>query len=293
MCPTNTSRGLSVLKKVQTLAAKIVDAGWFTHGITIIIIFNALVVGLDTSSYLHERFSIVFQWINDVILVVFILEALAKMMSTYPRCHLYFNDGWNIFDFAIIIFCLIPTTGQLATIARLARVLRVLRLVSALPQLRVLVTALIHSVPGMFNIVLLMSIIFYVYGVTGYHLFHDVDPTHWRTLGISMLTLFRIVTLEDWTDIMYTALDHYWWAWIYFLSFVVVGTFVIINLFIGIVITNVQEAREKSLQELRSAIHSDEVIAELQQTRDALQRVQERLESEGRQQPVGNSQGVV
>ena len=267
-----------MLKRIQALSARVVNSGWFLHAITIIIVFNAIVVGLDTSNYLHERFSREFSWINDGILVIFIVEALIKMMSTYPRSHHYFKDGWNIFDFVIIVFCLIPTTGQLATIARLARVLRVLRLVSALPQLRVLVTALIHSVPGMFNIVLLMSIIFYVYGVTGCHLFHEIDPTHWRTLGISMLSLFRIVTLEDWTDIMYTALDHFWWAWIYFLSFVVVGTFVIINLFIGIVITNVQEAREASLKELRSAVHSDEVIAELQQTREALQRVQEELE---------------
>ncbi len=269
---------MKLLEKVQRLCAGIADANWFGHLVTGLIVFNAIVVGLDTSNYLHIRLEHVFQWINDIVLVAFIIEALIKMMSTFPRCDRYFRDGWNVFDFTIIVFCLIPATGQLATIARLARVLRVLRLVSVLPHLRVLVTALIHSIPGMFNIVLLMSIIFYVYGVAGYHLFHEVDPTHWRTLGISLLSLFRIVTLEDWTDIMYTALEHYWWAWVYFLSFVVVGTFVIINLFIGIVITNVQEAREKSLEELKAAVHSDDVIAELRQTRDALKRVQDELE---------------
>lgn len=269
---------MKFLEKVQQLCATVAEANWFGHLVTGLIVFNAIVVGLDTSNYLHTRLEYVFQWINDIVLVAFIIEALVKMMSTFPRCDRYFRDGWNIFDFTIIVFCLIPATGQLATIARLARVLRVLRLVSVLPHLRVLVTALIHSIPGMFNIVLLMSIIFYVYGVAGYHLFHEVDPTHWRTLGISLLSLFRIVTLEDWTDIMYTALEHYWWAWAYFLSFVVVGTFVIINLFIGIVITNVQEAREKSLEELKAEVYSDDVIAELRQTRDALKRVQDELE---------------
>ena len=269
---------MKFLEKVQRLCATVADANWFGHLVTGLIVFNAIVVGLDTSNYLHTRLEHVFQWINDIILVAFIIEAVIKMMSTFPRCDRYFRDGWNIFDFTIIVFCLIPATGQLATIARLARVLRVLRLVSVLPHLRVLVTALIHSIPGMFNIVLLMSIIFYVYGVAGYHLFHEVDPTHWRTLGISLLSLFRIVTLEDWTDIMYTALEHYWWAWAYFLSFVVVGTFVIINLFIGIVITNVQEAKEKSLEELKAAVHTDDVIAELRQTREALKRVQDELE---------------
>ncbi len=269
---------MKFLDKVRQLCATVADANWFGHLVTGLIVFNAIIVGLDTSNYLHTRLEHVFLWINDIVLIAFIIEALIKMMSTFPRCDRYFRDGWNIFDFTIIVFCLIPATGQLATIARLARVLRVLRLVSVLPHLRVLVTALIHSIPGMFNIVLLMSIIFYVYGVAGYHLFHEVDPTHWRTLGISLLSLFRIVTLEDWTDIMYTALEHYWWAWAYFLSFVVVGTFVIVNLFIGIVITNVQEAREKSLEELKAEVYSDDVIAELRQTRDALKRVQDELE---------------
>ena len=264
--------------KVQQHAAKIVESAIFQHGITGIILFNAVIIGLDTSQYIHDRYGTAIEFLNQLILGIFIVEAFAKMIALYPRPTDYFKDGWNIFDFTVIVFCLIPTTGQLATIARLARVLRVLRLVSVLPQLRVLVTALMRSVPGMFNIVLLMSIIFYVYGVAGYHLFHDVDPTHWRTLGISLLSLFRIVTLEDWTDIMYAAMDHYWWAWIYFLSFVVVGTFVIINLFIGIVLTNVQEAREAQLAEMKEALDPDEIVAELKQTREALKRVQDQLE---------------
>ena len=267
-----------MLEKIREISTNTVDSKWFSNAILGIILFNALIVGLDTSEYLHNRFEVLFLWLNNIILWIFIVEALIKMMAHFPRSHHYFKDGWNVFDFTIIVFCLIPATGQLATIARLARVLRVLRLVSALPHLRVLVNALIHSVPGMFNIVLLMSIIFYVYGVAGYHLFHDVDPTHWSSLGIAMLSLFRIVTLEDWTDIMYTAMDHYWWAWAYFLSFVVVGTFVIINLFIGIVITNVQEAREKALAEMKTSLQSESVITELQQTREALKRVQDTLE---------------
>lgn len=277
---------MNFLENVQRRCADIAEASWFGHTVTVVILLNALVVGLDTSRYLHDNFQHVFHSINDVVLYLFIVEALIKMMSTFPRSDRYFRDGWNVFDFTIIVFCLIPATGQLATIARLARVLRVLRLVSVLPHLRMLVTALMRSIPGMFNIVLLMSIIFYVYGVAGYHLFHEVDPTHWRTLGISLLSLFRIVTLEDWTDIMYTALEHFWWAWAYFLSFVIVGTFVIINLFIGIVITNVQEAREKSLEEQRPEVHSDAVIAELRQTREALKRVQDELEK--RAQPGPN-----
>ena len=260
------------------MAQRVVESTWFSGAIIAFIVLNGILVGLDTSDYIHANFSALINFAYDVILWIFIVEALTKMMANYPRVHHYFRDGWNCFDFAIIVFCLIPATGELAMIARIARLLRVVRIVSVLPQLRVLVTALMHSLPGMINVVLLMTVIFYVYGVAGYHLFHEIDPTHWESLGISLLTLFRIVTLEDWTDIMYTALESYWWAWIYFLSFVVIATFVIINLFIGIVVTNVQEAKEAQLATLSKELKSAEVISELKHTREALKRVQDHIE---------------
>ncbi len=267
-----------LLDSIQQTAQCIVASSWFSGAIIAFIVLNGILVGLDTSDYIHSHFSTHINFAYDVILWIFIVEALTKMMANYPRVHHYFRDGWNCFDFAIILFCLIPATGELAMIARIARLLRVVRIVSVLPQLRVLVTALMHSLPGMINVVLLMTVIFYVYGVAGYHLFHEIDPTHWESLGISLLTLFRIVTLEDWTDIMYTALESYWWAWIYFLSFVVIATFVIINLFIGIVVTNVQEAKEAQLATLREELDTAEVIRELKQTREALKRVQDHME---------------
>ena len=267
-----------LLNSLQRATQHIVASSWFSSTIITIIVLNGILVGLDTSAYIHARFSTHINFAYDVILWIFIGEALTKMMANYPRVHHYFRDGWNCFDFAIIVFCLIPATGELAMIARIARLLRVVRIVSVLPQLRILVTALIHSLPGMLNVVLLMTVIFYVYGVAGHHLFHKVDPTHWESLGVSLLTLFRIVTLEDWTDIMYTALESYWWAWIYFLSFVVIATFVIINLFIGIVVTNVQEAKEAQLETLREELDSAEVIRELKQTRETLKRVQNHME---------------
>lgn len=267
-----------MLNLLQQTAQRTVSSSWFSGVIIAFIVLNGVLVGLDTSKYVHAHFSSYINFIYDVILWIFIVEALIKMMAKYPRVHHYLHDGWNCFDFAIIVFCLIPATGELAMIARIARLLRVVRIVSVLPQLRILVTALIHSLPGMINVVLLMTVIFYVYGVAGYHLFHHVDPTHWESLGVSLLTLFRIVTLEDWTDIMYTALESYWWAWIYFLSFVVIATFVIINLFIGIVVTNVQDAKEAQLSALREELDTAEVIRELKQTREALKRVQDHME---------------
>ena len=256
-------------------------AAWFRHTVTVAIAVNAVVIGLDTSATLSAAYGPLFEAANQAFLAFFVVEALVKMMARWPRFWNYFRDGWNIFDFTIIVVSLLPGTGRLATLARLARLFRVLRLVSALPGLRLIVATLIRSVPGMFNVVALMSIVFYVYGVAGYHLFHEIDPTHWRSLGISLLSLFRIVTLEDWTDIMYAALDHFWWAWIFFVSFVVVGTFVVINLFIAVVINSLDEAKQERLHELQAPPSRDELLAELTRTQDALTRLHQRLGRDG------------
>jgi len=258
--------------------ARVVASGWFQHGITAVIIVNAIVIGLDTSETLRARWSDSFAAVNRLCLLVFIAEALVKMAALAPRVDRYFRDGWNLFDFSIIVVSLLPATGELATLARLARLLRVLRLVSALPELRLIVATLIRSIPSMGHVLILMSIIFYVYGVAGYHLFHEVDPTHWRTLGISLLSLFRIVTLEDWTDIMYAAMDVHPLAWIYFVSFVVIGTFVVINLFIAVVLNNLDEAKTERLRELQQTPSRAAILRDLRDTQQALQRLQRQLE---------------
>ncbi len=259
-------------------ASRIAYAGWFGHSITLIIVLNALIIGLDTSAYLSDRYGDFFALANQLFLAIFIAEALIKMAALAPNVTNYFRDGWNVFDFSVIVFSLLPDTGELATIARLARLLRVLRLVSALPELRLIVTTLVRSIPSMGHVVILMSILFYVYGVAGYHLFHNIDPTHWRTLGISLLSLFRIVTLEDWTDIMYAAMEHHWWAWMYFVSFVIFGTFVVINLFIAVVLNNLEEAKLERLAELTEEPSKEEILAELRATQQALKNLQTKLE---------------
>ncbi len=163
-------------------------------------------------------------------------------------------------------------------IARLARLLRVLRLISTIPELRLIVATLMRSIPSMGNIMLLMSIIFYIYAIAGFHLFHQHDPAHWGTLGLSLLSLFRIVTLEDWTDLMYTAMEAQPFAWMYFVSFVVMGTFVIINLFIAVVINNLEEAKAESLAQLQQPVSRDELMKELAETQQALSKLRSRME---------------
>ena len=259
------------------LAKRISEARWFQWGIIGVISLNAVVIGLDTSATLRASFHDVFELANQVFLGIFVLEVIVKLVAVHPRPSRYFRDGWNLFDFTIVAISLLPATGELATLARLARLLRVLRLVSALPELRLIVTTLVRSVPSMFNVICLMSIIFYIYAVAGYHLFHEIDPTHWSTLGISLITLFRIVTLEDWTDVMYAAMDHHWWAWAYFVSFVVVGTFVVINLFIAVVLNNLDEAKAERLAAMTDTPSREELLRELRATRESLARLERRL----------------
>lgn len=280
----NNQSTLSATKTIVTINSwqnnlqKMIVSSLFERSIISLILLNALILGLETDAFLLQEYA---EWFNlgqQLILGAFIIEALLKISVVVPRFKLYFYNGWNLFDFSVILLALVPSTGELAMIARLARLLRVLRLISTLPELRLIVATLMRSIPSMANIMLLMSIIFYIYAVAGFHLFHLHDPLHWGTLGISLLTLFRIVTLEDWTDIMYTAMDAYPWAWVYFVSFVIVGTFVIINLFIAVVINNLDEAKAEHLKELEPAVSRNELLNELARTQQALLRLQQRIE---------------
>ncbi|AOS96762.1 Ion transport protein [Microbulbifer aggregans] len=260
------------------ICQRIVAAPLFNQVIIGLILLNGVAVGMETSTWVTERFGDFLHGINELILAAFVVEALVKMAAHGNRPWRYFASGWNCFDFTIIALSLIPAAGPLATLARLVRVLRVLRLVSAFPELRLLVDTLLRSLPSMFHIALLMGIIFYIYGVAGYFLFHEIDPTHWRSLPIALLSLFRIVTFEDWTDIMYTAMEAMPWAWVYFVSFVVMGAFVMINLFIGVVLNNLEEAKLRRLDELQLPPSQTEILRELRATQEALARLQKRMQ---------------
>lgn len=263
---------------MKEICQRIVAHCWFERFIVSVILFNALLLGLETSETLYSAYG---SWMSvgqNAVLFIFILEAGIKIRAVAPRYRLYFGDGWNVFDFSIVVLSLIPFSGPYAMIARLLRLLRVLRLISTIPELRLIVSTLMRSIPSMGHVLLLMSIIFYIYGVAGYHLFSQHDPVHWGTLGISLLTLFRIVTLEDWTDVMYIAMEMHPMAWVYFVSFVVMGTFVIINLFIAVVLNNLEEAKIERLKEMELPPSRNEVVHELRETQKTLARLQKRLE---------------
>ena len=261
--------------------ARIVNAPVFEYAIIGVIIGNAILLGMETSPALDDRYG---RWMhlgNNVALGIFIVEALMKMFALAPQSHRYFKDGWNVFDFLIIVFSLIPATGEFAMIARLARLLRALRLISTIKELRLIVSALVRSIPSVGHVIMLMSIIIYIYAIIGYQLFHEHDPTNWRNLGTSVLTLFNIITLEGWTEIMATAMELHDFAWFYFVSYVIVATFVVVNLFIAIIINNLDEAKAERLSELQEPASREEILRELRSTQEALRRLEQRLNVSG------------
>ncbi len=264
---------------MKAFCEKIVEHTLFEKVIIGLIILNGVILGLETSSDIMQQYGSLLEKASDLILLVFILEAVMKITAVAPKFSRYFGSGWNLFDFSVVVLSLVPSTGEFAMIARLARLLRVMRLISTIPELRLIVTTLVRSLPGMMHVVLLMGVIFYIYAVAGFHLYHQHDPELWGTLGLSLLTLFRVVTLEDWTDVMYTAMEMHPLSWIYFVSFVVVGTFVIINLFIAVVLNNLEEAKQERLEELRKPVNRDELLKELRQTQEMLQKLQVKVEN--------------
>ena len=272
---------------LRRLCRQLVDYPWFEKTIILLIIFNAIILGLETFAAIAARYGDLMHTLNKIILGVFVLEALVKITSVAPRYGRYFGNGWNLFDFSVVVLSLVPASGEYATIARMARLLRVMRLVSTLPELRLIVATLVRSIPGMANVILLLMIVFYMYAIAGFHLFHEHDPTHWGSLGLSLLTLFRVLTLEDWTDVMYTAMELNDSAWIFFVSFVVVATFVVINLFIAVVINNLEEAKKEHAAEDLGNPNEEPVLAQIKTLRQSLSALEAHLEQTSTEKPGG------
>lgn len=204
-----------------------------------VIIVAALSIGANTFDLSTQTTEVIY-WLDQFILLFFLVEIIIKFLS-HPQKLDFFKSGWNVFDAAIVIGSLIPTAGQGILIARLLRVFRVLRLVSAIPQLKILINALMKAIPKMGYIAVLMFIIFYIYAVIGSLTFSAINEALWGDVSISMLTLFRIATFEDWTDVMYETMSVYPLSWLYYLTFIFLTAFVFLNMMIGVVIETMTE----------------------------------------------------
>ena len=241
---------------------QIVEAKPFHHFIVAVILLAGVVAGLETSPAMIERHGTLLLGLDKFILGVFIVEALLKMAAQGRQPWRYFADGWNVFDFLIIVVCLLPVGGPFAAVLRLARALRLLRLVSALPKLQLLVGALMKSLSSMGYVSLLLALLFYIYAVAGIHLFGRTDPVHFGSLPAALLSLFQLVTLDNWTDIFNLQIAHVpaIKVALYFVTFIVFGTMIILNLFIGIIMSSMSEMHAE-MGERDRALHIKETGA--------------------------------
>ncbi len=241
----------------------------FEFSVIAIILFSALLIGVKT--YDFDPVFIRFLAFFDVAITIFFLLEIALRFIACQDKKRFFNSAWNIFDTLIVTVSLLPfDESEFVFLARLIRVFRVLRLVSVVPELRVLVNALIKSLPSMAYVLLLMFILFYMYAAVGSLLFEHINPVLWGNIAISMLTLFRVVTFEDWTDVMYETMAVYPLSWAYYLSFIFFNAFVFLNMMIGIVIEKMQT--ENGLDK------ASEQAKEVKDTHNLLQGISNRLD---------------
>ena len=215
-------------------------------------------LGLQTYDGVEDRWGSWLDLLNGVCLAVFIVELLIRIGAYWPRPWEFFRNGWNIFDFVVVAAAFVPGIRQNSTLLRLVRLLRIVRLVRVLPDLRVLLQGVWRSVPPLASIGAVTAMILFVYGMVGWILFADELPEQWGNIGRAMLTLFVMLTLEDFPEYMADAMEFEPWAWVYFVSFILVAAFIVLNVLIGVVLNSMEEAREHERRRaLREAYGAD------------------------------------
>ncbi len=228
----------------RNLFARVVDSNPFTVVIVTTIAVNAVVLGLQTYEGLEDSWGVALDVLNAACLAVFIVELAMRIGAYWPRPWEFFRNGWNIFDFVVVSAAFVPGIRQNATLLRLVRLLRIVRLIRVLPDVRVLFLGVWRSVPPLASIAAVTAMILFVYGMVGWILFGDEIPEQWGNIGRAMLTLFVMLTLEDFPVYMAEAMEFQPWAWIYFVSFILVAAFIVLNVLIGVVLNSMEEARE-------------------------------------------------
>lgn len=242
--------------------SNLIESNIFTFGITALILVNAITLGLETDQFISDQYGGFLRWIDRIILLLFSLELLLKF---YVYRFQFFRSGWNLFDLAIVAIAWAPTSGAL-TVLRALRILRVLRLISVVPQLRRVVSAIGHSIPGMVSVVGVLGLIFYVASVLATKLFGthpDPNMKEWfGSIGASAYTLFQIMTLESWSmGVVRPTMELFPWAWSFFIPFIIITSFAVLNFFIGIIVDSMQIVQRQE----ETLIHEDDMSITLKE----------------------------
>jgi voltage-gated sodium channel len=242
----------------------LVEATRFQNFIIVLIVINAVILGMETSDYLMRNFGVFLKAADALILKIFVIEILLRL---YVYRFRFFAQPWSLFDFFVVGIALIPASEAYAAL-RALRVLRVLRLLSVVPTMRRVIEGLLSAIPGIASVTTIMLLFFYVFAVIGTHLFSDTYPQWFGTLGETMFTLFQIMTLESWSmGIVRPVMEQHPSAWIFFVLYILVTTFTMLNLFIAIIVNAMHSSADESAKEerleLKRTLSND--MAELEQ----------------------------
>ena len=273
---------------------RIADSGLFQGFILGVILLNAITLGIQTYD-LSASLERLLTTLDDVFLGIFVVELIIRIAAFGSRPQDFFQDGWNVFDFVVISLAFVPGIRENATLLRIVRLLRVVRVVTVLPDLRVLVRALVRSIPPILSLAVLTLMLMYVYGMVGWILFHEQDPENWGDIGQAMLSTFTMLTLENWPTLLEAGTAIHPQSWIFFVSYVLLASFLVINILIAIIINSVEqvhqvEREEERAERLERFEHGDgdfiSVSERLTAMRDAIDELELDLQSGGEVDPA-------
>lgn len=238
-----------------------------------VILINAVILGMETFAPLAAEHHGLFSTLNHVILGIYVVELLIRITACGWNPREFVKDGWNIFDFLVVVASLLPWLRENAMLIRLIRLLRIVRIVRFLPDLRVIVAAVGRSVPGVASLAAGTVLLIYIYGMIGWVLFSGHDPDNYGNIGVAMLTMFLMLTLENLPDNIAMGLQISPWTVVFFISYAVLASFLIFNLFIGIVLNSMEEARSAD----RKEHETDDLLSRLRAARTALEEAEAEL----------------
>jgi voltage-gated sodium channel len=257
-----------------------VEQTWFTNFILVLIILNAILLGLETSKSVMAEWGTLLVTLDHAMLTVFTIELLLRIYAWRGR---FFTDAWSLFDFVVVVIALVPASGPFAVL-RALRVLRVLRLLTIVPSMRRVVAALLGALPGLGSIATLLLLVYYVFAVIATKLFGESFPEWFGSIGSSLYTLFQVMTLESWSmGISRPVMEKFPYAWTFFIPFILVATFTMLNLFIAIIVNAMQSfneaehAAENEVHEQAEKREQEYLHAELGAIRSELSQLREQL----------------
>ncbi len=263
----------TVITESRIRVREFVERTSFQRAVMGVIVFNAITLGLETSASLMATHGHVLHLIDRIVVAIFVIE-LGLRMYGYGLKR-FFRDPWNVFDFIIVAIALLPVTGEFAVL-RALRILRALRLISAVPSMRRVVSGLIAALPGMGSIAALLTLILYVFAVIGTKLYGVISPDHFGDLGTTLFTLFQTMTGEAWPDIARDVMDKSPSAWVFFVIYILISSFMVLNLFIAVVVSAMEgqvaeEVREAEAEyQAQDALTDQEILVELREMRAEL-----------------------